>query len=251
MIFEINNFKKLQKIKPFFTDIRFYMGNSVLDGVMGKAFVDNIENPNIAFLVVRKYCFINGNINDKKLKDIIDKNFKNYTLIPSDIIANRIEKIYSNNVQKSQRYSIKKEVSFNIDKLYRMSNRLEKDFKLIQIDEVLADNIKKLEFINITDNYKKNGIGFCCVHNNEIIGVASSNIFYKEGIEVNIKVKEEYRRKGIATAMASKLIIECLNQNKKISWDAANLNSVSLAEKLGFEYDSAYNIYNFKESKNE
>ena len=55
--------------------------------------------------------------------------------------------------------------------------------------------------------------------------------------------------KGIATAMASKLIIECLNRNKKISWDAANLNSVSLAEKLGFEYDSAYNIYNFKESK--
>lgn len=247
MIFEINNLQNLKKIKPFFSDIRFYMGNSVLDGVMGKAFVDNIENPNIAFLIVRKYCFISGNINDKKLKNIIDKNFKNYTLIPSDIIANKIENIYYNNVQKSQRYSIKKEVSFNIDKLYRMSNNLEKDFKLIQIDESLADNIKKLEFINITDNYKKNGIGFCCMHNNEIIGVASSNIFYKEGIEVNIKVKEEYRRKGIATAMASKLIIECLKQNKKISWDAANLNSVSLAKKLGFEYDSTYNIYKFKE----
>ncbi len=249
MIFEINNLNKLQEIKTLFTDIRFYMGNSVLDGVMGKAFVDNIENPNIAFLVVRKYCFISGNINDKKLKDIIDENFKNYTLIPSDIIANKIENIYSNNVQKSQRYSIKKEVSFDKVRLHRMSNSLEKKFKFIQIDEALADNIKKIEFINITDNYKKNGIGFCCVHNNEIIGVASSNIFYKDGIEVNIKVKEEYRRKGIATAMASKLIIECLNQNKKISWDAANLNSVSLAEKLGFEYDSSYNIYNFKESK--
>lgn len=140
-------------------------------------------------------------------------------------------------------------MSFDKVRLHRMSNSLEKKFKFIQIDEVLADNIKKIEFINITDNYKKNGIGFCCVHNNEIIGVASSNIFYKDGIEVNIKVKEEYRRKGIATAMASKLIIECLNRNKKISWDAANLNSVSLAEKLGFEYDSSYNIYNFKESK--
>ena len=247
MIFEINNLEKLKEIKPLFTDIRFYMGNSVLDGVMGKAFVDNIENPNIAFLVVRKYCFISGNINDRKLKDIIDKNFKNYTLIPSDIITNKIENIYSSNVQKSQRYSIKKDVSFDVDKLYHMSNSLEKDFVLVKIDETLADKIKKLDFINITDNYKKDGIGFCCLHNNEIIGVASSNIFYKNGIEVNIKVKEEYRRKGIATAMASKLIIECLNQNKKVSWDAANLNSVNLAEKLGFEYDSAYNIYNFKE----
>lgn len=27
------------------------------------------------------------------------------------------------------------------------------------------------------------------------------NIFYKDGIEVNIKVKDEFRRKGIATAL--------------------------------------------------
>ena len=249
MILEIKNQTDLKKIKPLFKDIRFFMGNSVLDGVMGKAFVDNIKEPTIAFLVVRKYCFISGNIDDKKLKNIIDKNFKNFTLIPSDMIASKIESIYSNNIQKSQRYSIKKEVSFDMENLYRMSNSLQKDFKLVQIDETLADTIKKLKFINITDNYKKYGIGFCCMHNNDIIGVASSNIFYKDGIEVNIKVKEEYHRKGIATAMASKLIIECLNQNKKISWDASNTNSVGLAKKLGFEYDSKYNIYNFKESK--
>ena len=249
MIFEIKNPQELEKIKPFFSDIRFYMGNSVLDGVMGKAFVDDIENPNIAFLVVRKYCFISGNIDNTKLKNIIDKNFKNYILIPSDIIASQIEDIYSNGIQKSQRYSIKKEVQFDIEKLNSMINSIDKDFKLVQIDGTLANDIKKLKFINITDNYKKYGIGFCCMYNNEIIGVASSNIFYNEGIEVNIKVKEEYRRKGIGTAMASRLILECLNQNKKISWDASNTNSVGLAEKLGFEYDSTYNIYNFKEIK--
>lgn len=45
--------------------------------------------------------------------------------------------------------------------------------------------------------------------------------------------------------MASKLILECLSQEKKVSWNAANTNSVGLAEKLGFEYDSKYNIYSF------
>ena len=45
--------------------------------------------------------------------------------------------------------------------------------------------------------------------------------------------------------MASNLILECLEKNKKISWDAANINSVNLAKKLGFEYDSTYNIYSF------
>ncbi len=245
MIFEVTEQKNLEKIKILFDDIRFYMGNSVLDGVMGKAFVDDVDNPNTAFLIVRNYCFISGNIEDKDLKEIIDKNFKNYTLIPSDNIACKIEKIYANNIQKSQRYSIKKDVTFDKEKLYQMANSLDKKFKLVQIDETLANNIKKLKFINITDNYKEYGIGFCCIYNNEIIGVASSNIFYKDGIEVNIKVKEDYRRKGIATALASMLIIECLNQNKKISWDAANMNSVVLAEKLGFKYDSEYNIYKF------
>ncbi len=75
--------------------------------------------------------------------------------------------------------------------------------------------------------------------------MASSNIFYKDGIEVNIKVKDEYRRRGIATVLASKLILKCLEENKKISWDAANLWSVGLAKKLGFECNSTYNIYKF------
>ena len=84
------------------------------------------------------------------------------------------------------------------------------------------------------------------MYNNEIIGVASSNIFYKDWIEVNIGVKENYRRRGIATAMAANLILECLRENKKISWDADNMNSVRLAQKLGFEYDSTYDIYILK-----
>lgn len=245
MIYKIIDKNDLLKIKHFFKDIRFFMGNSILDGTMGEAYVDNIQKPKIAFLVVRSYCFISGNIDEKNLKEMIDKKFRGYELVPSDNIANQIEKIYSNNIQKSQRYSMKKDVVFDIEKLYRLANSLGHDFKLVKIDEILAKKIKEIEFINITDNYKRNGIGFCCMIHNEIIGVASSNIFYKDGIEVNIKVKKEYRRKGVATAMAAQLIIECLKQNKKVSWDAANTCSVSLAQKLGFKYDSTYSIYNF------
>lgn len=246
MIYEIFNYNNFDKIKPLFDDIRFYMGNSVLNGLMGKAYVDNVLNPNIAFLVVRGYCFMSGKLNEKKLKDIIDKNFKNYVLIPSDNLKNEIENIYKNNIVKAQRYSIKKEVEFNKDKLNDMVNNLSQNFKLIKINKKLSDRIKKENFINITDDYEENGIGYCCMYENEIIGVASSNIFYNDGIEVNIKVKENYRRKGIASAMAARLILECLKENKKISWDAANMNSVHLAQKLGFELDSAYDVYELK-----
>ena len=242
----IFKYTDLDKIKPLFNDIRFYMGKSVLDGVMGEAYVDNILSPNIAFLVVRSYCFISGNLNKEKLKYIIDENFKNHTLIPSDNLKKEIENIYQSNIIKSQRYSIKKEVIFDKANLTNMINNLPQNFKLFKITKDLADRIKREKFICITDDYENNGIGYCCMYNNKIIGVASSNIFYKDGIEVNIRVKDNYRRKGIASAMASSLILECLKEHKKISWDAYNMNSVFLAKKLGFEFDSAYDVYELK-----
>lgn len=235
----------LYKLKKFFTDIRFYMGKSVLDGVMGEAYADNINNPNFAILIARQYCFMSGKIDECNLKKIIDENLKTYKLIPADNLKTLIEDIYGNNINKSERYSIKKDVIFDISKLEKMAKNLHLDFEIKKIDENLANRIKIDNFIKINDNYKENGIGYCCIKDNEIIGVASSNIFYKDGIEVNIKVREDFRRKGIATILASNLILECLKENKKISWDAANMNSVKLAEKLGFEYDSTYNIYNF------
>ncbi len=48
----------------------------------------------IVFLVVRRYCFMSGKLNEEKLQGIIDKNFKNYILIPSDNLKNKIENIY-------------------------------------------------------------------------------------------------------------------------------------------------------------
>lgn len=245
MLQKIKNDGDLDKIKSLFNDIRFFMGKSVLDGLMGEAYVDNIINPQIAFLIVRRYCFISGNIDNLKLKELIDKNLKKYILIPSDNICKSIDKLYKNEIYKLERYSIKKDVKFNILNLRQYVQNISKKFTIKRVDDNLEKRIRDENFITITDDYKKHGIGFCCLDNDTIIGVASSNIFYKDGIEVNIKVKEEYRRNGIATALASKLIITCLEENKKVSWDAANMNSVGLAQKLGFQYDSTYNIYKF------
>ena len=241
----IDKKEELDRIKDFFQDIRFYMGKSVLDGMMGQAYVDDFTNPKFAILMVRQYCFMSGNIEEKILKNLIDTNLKDKILIPSDNIKEMIEKIYKDKVIKGERYSIKKNPKFNINILKEYAQNISSEFIVKEIDLSLALRIKKENYINITDDYENYGIGYCCLYNDKIIGVASSNIFYKDGIEVNIKVSEEYRRRGTATALASKLILKCLNENKKISWDASNMNSVGLAAKLGFEYDSKYNIYKF------
>lgn len=243
MLYQIHTHQDLKRIAPLFQDIRFFMGNSVLDGMMGTAYVDCVSHPQIAFLQVRDYCFMSGTIEKETLRKLIDQNFSNKILIPSDSLSKILEELYPNQLIKKERYSLKKDVIFDISKLEHMANLLPKEVLLFKIDGALAKRIKEEKFINITDDYKTYGIGYCCMYQNEIIGVASSNIYYQDGIEVNIKVKEAYRNQGIATAMASHLILECIKQHKKISWDAANLHSLGLAQKLGFEYDCPYSIY--------
>lgn len=243
---------QMYKIEHLFNDIKFYMGKSVLDGLMGEAYTDNLENPTIAYLLVRQYCFINGDSKSELAKQVLNT-------LPNTckrIIANNdwsdiIESTY-NNFEKSKRYSLKKEKDvFNIQDLKRLSNSLSNEYQINSIDEriyklIKADDEDPKQML-ITDDYINKGIGVCCFRNDEIIGICSSNIIYKNGIEINIRVKEGYKHRGIGTAMASRLIILCLEKGLYPSWDAANLNSLGLAKKLGYNYDSEYTIYKINE----
>jgi len=54
---------------------------------------------------------------------------------------------------------------------------------------------------------------------------------------------ENERRKHLATIVCSALILLCLEEGLYPSWDAQNMNSVHLAEKLGYEYNHEYFAY--------
>ena len=56
-------------------------------------------------------------------------------------------------------------------------------------------------------------------------------------------ILEEERRKGLASITCSKLILSCLDDGLYPSWDAANMESVKLAEKLGYEFSHEYSVY--------
>lgn len=243
---------QMNKIKYLFNDIKFYMGKSVLDGLMGEAYTDNLENPTIAYLLVRQYCFINGDSRSELAKQVL----KTIPKTCKRIIANNnwndiIESTY-NEFEKSKRYSLKKEGNiFNKQQLKEFSEILNSKYEIKEIDEEIYKLIKADDEdpkqMKITDDYMNKGIGVCCFRDNEIVGICSSNIIYKDGIEINIRVKEGYKHKGIGTAMASKLILMCLEKGIYPSWDAANLTSLELAKKLGYNYDSEYTIYKINE----
>ena len=76
-----------------------------------------------------------------------------------------------------------------------------------------------------------------------IVSGASSYTRYNEGIEIEVDTVESERRNHLALIACSALILRCLEENLYPSWDAQNMISVRLAEKLGYEFDHEYITY--------
>lgn len=93
------------------------------------------------------------------------------------------------------------------------------------------------------EKYLQMGRGIVITKNGRIVSGASSYTRYKEGIEIEVDTIECERRKHLATIACSALILNCLEEGLYPSWDAQNIHSVHLAEKLGYKLDYEYIAY--------
>lgn len=93
------------------------------------------------------------------------------------------------------------------------------------------------------ESYKTLGLGVVILKDGEPVSGASSYSSYRNGIEIQIDTREDFRRKGLASSCAAALILECTKRGLYPSWDAQNPGSVALAEKLGYHFDYEYEVY--------
>ena len=118
---------------------------------------------------------------------------------------------------------------------------IDKDiYDLCLTDPVTRDFVSSFES---KEKYLEIGRGMVIIKSGRIVAGASSFTRYNEGIEIEVDTVEEERRKGLATIACAALILRCLEEGLYPSWDAQNMNSVHLAEKLGYEFDHEYTAY--------
>ena len=84
------------------------------------------------------------------------------------------------------------------------------------------------------------GLGFVVKIDGNIAGGVGCYTMYPNGIEVEIDTRSGYRRRGIATRLAQRMILECSRRGLECHWDAMNSKSAALATKLGFSPASTY-----------
>lgn len=227
-----------------------------IEGNMGRAWVDSVDNTSIGVVIVADFCFLLGQVQHMKDEEIAVRSlletYKGKIIMTEEMDwVSFIEKNYLDNLKKFKRYMFKKEENvFPVDRLINFIMPVESEFKIDRIDKsnynrVIEDRFMAdcCCFFSSIDEFLAHGIGYIIEKDGEIIAGASSYSFCKDNISITIGTKDRYRRKGLATACASKLILECLDKNIYPRWDAANMQSVSLAEKLGYHFEKEYEVY--------
>ena len=123
-------------------------------------------------------------------------------------------------------------------------------YELKEIDAELYDKCLEspvtADFVSSFQNkaaYLRDGRGVVVVRNGKIVSGASSYTRYREGIEIEVDTVEEERRKHLALIACSALILRCLDEGLYPSWDAQNMASLRLAEKLGYQLNHEYFAY--------
>lgn len=187
--------------------------------------------------------------------------------LPENILAivdteewkSRIETVHQGSIEKVQRYKFRKDPE-DLDRnhIQNFLEKLPEGYELKRIDESLAKEPSLHEIsedftrqFDSIDGYVNRGAGFCILYEGQVVCGASSYSIYDDGIEIEIGTNAKHRKKGLATVAAASLIIGCLDKGMYPSWDAANLESVKLAKKLGYILEGPYDTYNINSNRDD
>lgn len=241
----------LELIAPLFAGWEETMLLSCLQGYMGTAAADNEDAPRSARITVGDFCFFAG-IAQAHLVQTAEPPI----LVPqNEAWAALIEQVWGSRVQKKLRYATKKEPDvFALDKLQSFTKLPSADYALQLFTpdickEAMQETWSKDFCSNFysAEDYLHRGLGAAVLYRGKLVSGASSYTVYQGGLEIEIGTKPAFRRKGLALACGAKLILESLERGLYPSWDAHDLRSLHLAEKLGYQLEKPYRVYLKKE----
>ena len=218
---------------------------SCLQGIMGRAFSN--QDFTSAVICSGDFCFFSGTPDTSLLQQV-----KGPLLVPrTKEWSVLIEKFYGKRAIREKRYAVLKEPDiFDRKKLQAFVDALPGEYTLCAITEklvpvLLAEDWSKdfCAAFDSPEDFVRRGMGFAALYDGIPVAGAGTYCIYDGGIEIEIDTREDHRRKGLAAACGARLILECLDRGLYPSWDAHDLRSVALAEKLGYHRGEPYEVF--------
>lgn len=217
---------------------------SVIDGNLdGMIYVDDIENPKTAFVMLYDMLFFSGQKNLKFCKEAFDlltteifpamneDYFDCYCL--SDGLRKEIEQIFSSKISGRP---VRKTWIFNETTFKQHTNwrdKLPDGFYMeIMDDKFISKYNCDKDFWNPTTKR----FGYSLVHDDKIVSECIACFVGAGQAEISVDTIEQYRNKGFATITCAAFIEHCISINLIPNWSCWDFRtaSIALAKKLGF-----------------
>lgn len=249
--FELNKANRLKLARAFRDHKRVDLSiDCVIEGQMGKAFVDDLTHPMSYRITVGPFWYFAGESYSPGAHQMMQDLPAYNLLMPSSPgWVDLAKEIYGEHLQPFTRYSFSAS-SLSASHLTSCLKDSGYQSRVVPIDMQMAAHLaaQPESYLELSDfdsvgDFIERGMGYAILDGQRVMGVAYSSLVCSAGIEVSVFVEEPYRQRGVATALSSRLLLECLNLNQKPDWDAANPESYKLAKRLGFSFVEAYDSY--------
>lgn len=229
---------------------------SAVQGIMGEVYGDDAKNPECGAVILGDFTFFTGKPSEELVTFKPEDSEKDFMIMvpENDDWSRMIEECFGKKAKKVTRYAIKKERDiFCRETLLQIVNGLSKEYTIRLMDEELYNRCMQTEWCRdgvanypYYEMYRQYGLGVVILKDDEIVASCSSYSGFEKGIEIEVDTRQDYRRKGLASVCAARLILECLDRGWFPSWDAQNLMSVGLSKKLGYHFDKEYTAYEIR-----
>jgi GNAT superfamily N-acetyltransferase len=225
---------------------------SYLEGYMGRGWVNDLDHPTCARIITGDFCFFGGDCLAPGAAELVETAARDAVgqiviCIPPNDGWNELIQERTDGPVKLERYAMNQRPTFDREKLTSFVEGIDPKYELRRIgqglyDLAMEDSLTKDYVCNFesAEDFVRRGLGYCILYDDQIIAGASSYTVYNNGIEIEIATRPEFRRQGLATAVGARLILACLDRGLHPNWDAANKESVAVAEKLGYVFSHAY-----------
>lgn len=221
-----------------------------MDGTMGSVQADNPDAPKSICIHSAGFWYFGGDPQTSWAQELI-KSIPPFDLImPSaPCWLEEIGQMYGERLMPFTRYSFsaaslkEKTIQEILQNSPHRENIAPIDSSIVDILQSHSETGFEIGQFGSTENFLKQGFGFVYLKEQQIQGMIFTWWVSRNGIEVSIWVAERHRRRGVASALASRLLLECFHRGLEPHWDAANGESVKLAKKLGYTFKGTYDAY--------
>ncbi len=241
------------RLRPMFASFATRLHGSVeaiFSGEFGRAWADDADAPTVALAHI-DFWFIAGDARTRAADEALGQVPRRGTIVTGGgSWDERVRSTLGDDMHERARTGMAAPTptEWNGDRLQAMASAIPDGFEIRRVTPADVHAFAAFEKdlvanFGTIERYLENGIGFGAWFNGQCVAGCSSFTLAGGKLEIEIDTHRDFRRRGLARAVAATMILHCLDEGIEPCWDAHNLESSALALQLGFVDPQPYTVF--------